>query len=469
MTRTGLAIATLVLAAAAALRWPGLGTDMWLDELWARRMAIAMPSAFATFTLHHEVNHHLTTLWFYLTGPDASAHIYRLPSFVCGIGTIVVAGFIGWRRSAATAVFAMLLTTASYELIVFSSEARGYSMVVFCTLLSFLLLELHLERARTWTLVAYSVVATVGLFTQPVFSTVLASACVWSALRWWQSKPRSMSSASVALAPHVVPLAAFTALYFSDLNHVVSGGGTGTSSLADAYRQSLAWTLGAPEGNAFMWAAAAITAVAILLGVRAAAQSDLGSAAFFLGAIVVFPNLALLLRGSEMVYTRHFLPGSTLTLLLVAYLLGSFWERGRVWRLGTAAALLVFATTNGLHYRTFMERGRGNYQEAIRFMAERTAGPLTIAADHDFRVGLELDYYLRRVLGSRPAAFVPQGAWPTGGPAWVVANADHYEAPTLPHNVYADPSGNEYELFRTMPTAPLTGLHWFLFRNRAPR
>jgi hypothetical protein len=92
MTRTSLAIAALVIAGAALLRWPGLGTDLWLDELWARRMAIAMPSAFTTFTLHHEVNHHLTTLWFYLTGPDASAQVYRLPSYVFGIATVAVAG-----------------------------------------------------------------------------------------------------------------------------------------------------------------------------------------------------------------------------------------------------------------------------------------------------------------------------------------------------------------------------------------
>jgi hypothetical protein len=469
MSGRHLSIATLVIVAAAVLRWPGLGTDLWLDELWARRMAIAMPSAFTTFTLHHEVNHHLTTLWFYLTGPEASAQVYRLPSYACGIGTVAVAGLIGWRRSGATAIFAMLLTASSYELIVFSSEARGYSMAVFATLLSFLLLELHLDRARTWTLAGYAIVATAGLFTQPVFSTVLASACVWSALHWWRSKARSVRSAGVALAPHVVPLCALAALYFGDLNHVVSGGGTGTSSLAEAYRQSLAWTLGAPESAAFMWAGAVIAAVAIVFGVRAAAQRDHASAAFFLGAIVAVPNLALLLRGSEMVYTRHFLPGSALTLLLVAFLLGSFWERSRAWQLAAAGAFVTFAATNGLHVQTFMEHGRGNYQEAIRFMADRTAGPVTIAADHDFRVGLELDYYLRRVLGSRPAAFVPQGAWPKGGPAWVVANADHYEAPTLPHNVYADPDGNEYELFRTVPTAPLTGLHWFLFRNRAPR
>jgi hypothetical protein len=245
----------------------------------------------------------------------------------------------------------MLLTAASYELIVFSSEARGYSMAVFCTLLSFLLLELHFERARNWTFVAYAAAATIGLFSHPVFSTVLASACVWSAVRWWQSNRRSMASVRAAITLQVVPLAALAALYFGDLNHVVSGGGTGTPSLVDAYVQSLAWTFGAPEAAAFKWTAAVIAVAVILAGARAAQQSTPGSAAFFLGAIVVFPNLALVLRGSEMVYTRHFLLGSTLTLLLLAHLLGSLWDRGRGWRLGAAGALLIFAAANGCIFR----------------------------------------------------------------------------------------------------------------------
>ncbi|HXT68446.1 MAG TPA: hypothetical protein VN700_01725 [Vicinamibacterales bacterium] len=459
---------TLLLIAAAAVRWPGLGTDLWLDELWARRMAIAMPSAFTTFTLHHEVNHYLTTIWFYMTGPDASALIYRLPSFAAGVASVAVAGLIGRRRSAATAVFAMVLTASSYELIVFSSEARGYSIAVLCTLLSFLLLDLHFERPRRWTFGAYAFIASIGLLTQPVFATVLAAASAWSAVEWWCAKPRSAASAWRTGAPQLLPLTALAALYFGDLRHVVSGGGTGITSFFDAYVTGLAWSLGAPDPATFRVAVAIVAAVVILAGAHVASVASKGAAVFFIGAIVIFPNVAIVLRGSEMVYTRHFLLGSVLTLVLLAYLLGWMWDMGRASRFSAGAAVLLFITANGLHLQTFLERGRGKYQEAILFMADRTAGPVTIAADHDFRVGLELDYYLKRVLGSRPAAFIPEGAWPRGGPAWIVANADHYEAPALPHSVYEDAAGNQYELVRTVPTSPLTGLHWFLFRNRAP-
>jgi hypothetical protein len=456
---------------AAVLRWPGLGTDLWLDELWARRMAVGMPSAFTTFTLHHEVNHHLTTLWFYLTGPDASALIYRLPSFIAGVLSVLVAGLIGRRRSVATGVFAMILVASSYELTVFSSEARGYSMAVLCTLLSVLFLELHFERSRRWTLAGYSAVASIGLLTQPVFSTVLASACVLSSVRWLQTSPRSRESAMRHLAPQILPLAVFAFLYFADLRHIVRGGGTETASYVDAYGLGLAWTFGVPETAAWKVAGCVAALVVLVAGLRLLQRTAQGSAAFFAGAIVVFPNLAMLLRGTEIVYTRHFLLGSTLLLILLAFVLGLLWTRGATGKVAGAGVILLFVAANGLHIRTFMERGRGDYQTALLFMADRTAGPVTIAADHDFRVGLELDYYLytKRVLGSRAAAFVPAGKWPPGGPAWIVANADHYEAPKLPHDVYRDAAGNQYEHVRTFPTAPLTGLHWFLFRNRAAR
>ena len=32
-----------------------------------------------------------------------------------------------------------------------------------------------------------------------------------------------------------------------------------------------------------------------------------------------------------------------------------------------------------------------------------------------------------------------------------------------------DASGNQNEYARTFPTAPLSGLHWFLFRNRTAK
>jgi hypothetical protein len=452
---------------AAALRLTGLWSDLWLDELWSRRVAIAMKSPWDAFTLHHEINHHLSTVWLYLSGPDASAAMYRLPSYVCGVAAVAVAGLIGRRRSSVTGLLAMLLAATSYELVLFSSEARGYSMAVLCTLVSFLVLDDQLKRPRWTSAVGFSVTAAAGLFSHPVFSTVLAAACVWCAIEWLRASPRSPRSALERLGPLALPLAALAALYFGDLRYIVSGGGTTTPSLIDAYGQGLAWALGTPDTAALKLATCILAVVAIVAGLRQERGAHGSVWLFFFAAIVIFPNLAVMLRGSEIVYPRHFLLAGVLVLMLLSFVLGSWWDRGGRWRAGAAVAVLAFLVTNGLHVRTLAERGRGQYQEAIRFMAERTAGPLmSIGGDQDFRLNIELEYYLPRVLGSRSARYYTDGTWPPGGPIWLLANADHYEPPLLPHNIYTDKAGNEFEWVRTFPTAPLSGLHWFVFKNR---
>jgi hypothetical protein len=42
--------------------------------------------------LKHSNNHHLCSLWMWLVGQNASALVYRLPSVLASIGTIVLAG-----------------------------------------------------------------------------------------------------------------------------------------------------------------------------------------------------------------------------------------------------------------------------------------------------------------------------------------------------------------------------------------
>ena len=243
-------------------------------------------------------------------------------------------------------------------------------------------------------------------------------------------------------------------------------------SMIDAYGQSLAWMLGTPDTAAMklVFSVMAVTAIGAALRLVAGHPTGGDAWAFFAGAIVVFPNVLVILRGSQMVYTRHFLLASALALILISFLLGSWWARGRPWKAAVAMSVLLFAVANGLHIRTLAERGRGGYREAVRFMSDQAgARPLTIGGDQDFRIGLQLDYDLPRVLGAERGRYYSDGSWPPGGPMWVIANADHYEPPVLPHNVYRDASGNEYEYVRTYLAPPLSGLHWFLFRNRAGR
>ena len=115
----------LVVITAAAIRLVGISKDLWLDEIWSLQVANGLRSPFEVFTLHHEINHHLNTLWLYWIGPNGSSFQYHMMSFLCGVASVAMAVVIACRRSAASGWIAFVLFGFSYELVAYSTEARG--------------------------------------------------------------------------------------------------------------------------------------------------------------------------------------------------------------------------------------------------------------------------------------------------------------------------------------------------------
>jgi hypothetical protein len=157
-------------------------------------------------------------------------------------------------------------------------------------------------------------------------------------------------------------------------------------------------------------------------------------------------------------------------LILLGTMLGAWWERGGRARTACMAVLVAYAALNGWHIGDLARNGRGRYRDAIRYIADRTPGSsVTIGGDHDFRIGMVLRYYLPGEMGSKDAKYVEQDAWPPTGPQWVIGHAESFAPPRPPVDRFSDPAGNQYDLVEVFRTAPLSGLHWFVFRNRALR
>jgi hypothetical protein len=386
------------------------------------------------------------------------------------VASVMVAGLIGRRYSRVTGVLAMLLVGMSYELVLFSSEARGYSMLVLCALLSFYFLDLFLGKLDWRAGMAYAASAIVGLLAHPVFAAVLAAACIWSAVRLLRPSHRSVRTAVTVLGAQAAPLLVLAVMYFADLRHVVAGGGTPAGSVGGAYWLGLAWTLGAPQ-NSTMQAVGGVLAVACL-GAGLFRLRQIGSDAwiFFIAAIVVFPIVLIAVRGSDLIYTRHFIVGTAFVLILLSILLGALWDRGQVARAVCVLFLLTFAAVNGAHLKNLVANGRGRYRTAIRYIDEHSGRPaVVLGADHDFRIGVVLDYYLPRTAIPTQIRFVKQDSWPAEGPEWVLMQKESFEPATPDASGMTDGAGNRYGFVRSFPSAPLSGLHWFLYKNRAAR
>lgn len=133
LNATMLAMAVASFAVGAVVRVFAAQNDLWFDEVWTLELLRERVHSFGDVFLNfkHSNNHHLCSLWMWLVGQNASGPIYRLPSVLASIGTVALAGFIGIRRSCLEGCIAVTLTSWSYLLVHFGTEARGYSLAIF--------------------------------------------------------------------------------------------------------------------------------------------------------------------------------------------------------------------------------------------------------------------------------------------------------------------------------------------------
>ena len=112
--------------------WPAR-RDRWLDIFYSPDLKL-------------DNNHQLNTLWLYVLGDQHHWVVYRIPALVAGLLAVAVASAIGRHRSRAEGVFAAALGVAvSFMMVVYSTEARGYALVLLFALLAFIALRRYLD------------------------------------------------------------------------------------------------------------------------------------------------------------------------------------------------------------------------------------------------------------------------------------------------------------------------------------
>jgi hypothetical protein len=457
----------LLLVIAAAIRINGALNELWLDEIWSLRLAGGISSPLQVFTkIHQDNNHYLNSLWLYLCGFHGNWAGYRIPSIVAGVGGVMLAGMIGRRRNARVACFAMFLVAFSYAQILYSSEARGYSEVVFFSFLSFYALEKYLEKQRWQSALLFSISSILGFASHLVFLNFFCAAILWSGWRFIKSGLGLRRTIKAMLACHGAPAAFLTALYFVDIRHQEVVGGTKNGP--GAYVDSFAWTLGAAPGHFGMIASSFLAVVLFIAGIWILRREKADSWIFFIAVILVVPILLMIVRRSDVLYVRYFIVGMAFLLVLLSFVLGTLYQRGLQGRVICVLLMGGYLALNGWRAMSLFKYGRGHYSEAVRFLAEHTkSSVVTIGGDQDFRIGTVVEFYGAEAVGTKRVKYYPRKSWPAGGPEWFIAQKESAEDPAPPGEQYRDAAGNTYEWVKTFPSAPLSGLHWFVCHNTA--
>ncbi len=486
---------------AAVPRVAGVYGDFWLDEIWSWRIA-ANVAAPKWILLHpvarYDNNHPLNTLTMWLSGHHVYSAVYRVPAVMSGIGTIVVAAIVLRRRGVAEMFAGVLLVGFAYPLVIFSSEARGYAPAVFFALVAFDALDRYL-RSRGWFAnLAFVLACVLGIAAHLTFVYFWAAAVVWTIARFARERRRATSPVDGTHAAHshhegvgvldygstqrgvgwfgimwhllrlhLVPAAALALLYWVFIRHLTIGGAPDESILSKL-RGAIGNLLGAGDSTPATVVLLLVVGALFVASLRLIRRSGDDLWIFLVGVIVapiviVGAQLALVER-RQPVEARYFLVAYAFVLLAVAMLLGH-WLRQHD-RRRTAAILLLagFLALNLYHTVRFLRVGRGQYQEAVLYMVERSGRPvITVLSDHPLRTAMVLDYY-RRVVPPNQQLVIYDGSgdapspWTHGPPVWLIVHSNKRNEPP------GEFAGFVFD--REFTYYGLSGYSWYLYRNR---
>lgn len=417
-----LAIVSLViLIAAAALRVWGAQNEFWLDEIWSLGLAQQVQSPEEVFTLHHDNNHYLVTLWMYLLGDVSGWIVYRIPSLLTGIGTVALAGWIARQWGSFAVVATLLLTASSYILVVYSSEARGYALAGFFALAAYLALQKFLaNRDVRWAL-AFAGLSMLGFLSHLTFLQFYLGAMAWSFMETMQTPRSGAKKLEDLVLCHAAPLALVGVLYLVDVRYLRIGGGD-RMNIYEMVAKSIALAVGA--GSASLTRnliVGGLTVAASLAAIVSLVRTKSDVWLFFLITVLIAPVALLVARRPDILYPRYFYINILFLLLLLGYFLGRLWQFDRLGRVLAVAWLAIIVAANLRQDVALLELGRGNAREALQYMGQHTAGrDVRVRGNHDTRVGLTLYYHRNALPQDKLLNFVLATDKKAPEPEWIV-------------------------------------------------
>ena len=458
-----LALCAAFIASGALLRLIPCFNNFWLDEIWSYFAARELKSPLEVLTtIHHSNNNHLYTLLMYLLGDRTHWAVYRIPSFLAGLGATALAAALAWRRDRLEAVWAALLTSFCFALINFSSEARGYSLAVFFALAAFGLLSRDLEAPRPRTALAFGLLVVLGFLSHLTYMFFYAGAVMWSVLEIRPREAGGRSRALHLLRLHLFPILCFLALYWIDLRKMQIGSGDHLP-LPHLISLTLGYGLGFPALDALAIPYALLAAAVLVLALRPL-WTERGPWSLYLITVVLAPVIVFTLAHPVVIAVRYFVIGIAFYLLLLARLLARLCREGVRRRALALAAGALFLIGNLAHTSAFLREGRGGYLKALRFMADHTQGSQIMTGfDNDFRSGIVARFYLRYLPPGKEIQYYSIGHWPAQGPEWVIVH--RVERPPQRQTQMTDGAGNPYALVAEYDYAGASGFYWAVYHN----
>lgn len=348
-------------------------------------------------------------------------------------------------------------------MVVYSTEARGYSVVMLSALVAFLALERYLDEPSRPLAMIFWVCIVVGFLAHLSMLQFYVGAVLWSHYRL-RARARDW------LRLHLVPLACATLWYLTVIRGLQLGGGPRFPWLQVA-DQALGWTVGYPTSTVPPFIAVALAAAIVVWDARRLHAE--GSDQWLLYVPVILgPPLFSAVLSPGFFYPRYFLVSLVFLLLALARSLSALWLRPALGKPLAAGLVVLMLAGNLLHTVRFWRIGRGGASRAISYLVANSRQPeIRVSSEPiDLWATLPIRFYERKLnLGSR-IHYVPHARLRGANTHdeqldWLIIqtlDAWSGQAATL-----RLASGEAFTLQSEYPNYGPTGMNWFLYRRAA--
>lgn len=179
----------LLTVVAAGLRLFNLDSGLWYDEI--KTLIDSVRSPLVEIVTHFPSNndHLFYSVVAHISIESFGEHAWsvRLPAAILGIASVPMLYLLALRvTSRVEALASASVLAISYHHVWFSQNARGYTGLLFCALLSSYLLIVGLQSGKWRAYAGFAVVAALGIYTHLTMAFVIASQFVfvaWHLLR----------------------------------------------------------------------------------------------------------------------------------------------------------------------------------------------------------------------------------------------------------------------------------------------
>lgn len=477
---------SLLFLAAVIVRILAVRGDFVMDEIWSLRLVTENVHRLTDiiFKIKHDNNHILNSIWIYILGPQQVWQLYRIPAVIGGSLCVLFSFLIARRQNRAQGIAALILTGFCFPLVFYSSEARGYGLMMGFIMIAFYAMQRLIEQSNSKISAGYVLLfwcaAALGFLSHLIFICAYMGLVAWSLVRIISLQSKSLSQRfKDFFLIHSMPIAILIFLHQVFVVDIVIGGAPTGSALSVLY-QILIVTFGiwGLDQHVFIFYLAALILCGSTILLIKRFYGDVWI--FFAVSILLAPLFLLIVYRFPFVSMRHFLPSILLFIFALSYLFGLLWVRTFALKVVALILFSLFIFGQTTYLPNFLKHGRGQFGNAVRYLYALSDGkPMKVSGDFDFRNALVFNFYKERINNAANLQYLPLSL------AQEERNLPDiflihffrcapWDIGCLPHDVHEDTkitlslSGRQYQ-FSYLKSFPwhgiLSGWSWIMFRR----